>query len=78
MADEPILDEVRSWFNSIAQAQGWKCSFCGEVIQVEDRYVTFDRAGAVCATRLILGMDEPRGEAPAPAVSRDQRASLRR
>ena len=41
MRDAAIPDEVRSWFNSIAYAQGWKCSSCGAMIQVEDREVYF-------------------------------------
>jgi hypothetical protein len=40
--DESILPGVRAWFDAIARAQGWKCAACGELIQVEDRYVYFE------------------------------------
>ena len=42
LPDESIADEVRSWFNSIARAQSWKCAECGNQIQVEDRAVYFE------------------------------------
>ena len=53
MPEESIPDEVRSWFNSIAAAQGWACSTCGETIQVEDRDVYF-RTGRCLRCESIL------------------------
>ena len=41
LPDKSITEDVRSWFNSMAHAQGWNCAKCGEQIQVEDRYVYF-------------------------------------